>query len=108
MLLQVLHQERYLGQVWLWEDNLVLTGRREGNVHQGLPQGRKLSSIFQLSHNSQAGKNSWESRWDKNSCGQGSSPAWTGRKSRSWLRATCEVSIREPDLHSELDLFLHP
>ena len=62
-LLQDLQQGRHLGQGWLWEGSMVLTGRRrERNIQQDVPQS--------ISPTSQAGKNSWEFLWDKNSCGR--------------------------------------
>lgn len=77
---------------------MVLTGKGGTGMSVGVSSRAGTPAPQSNSPTSQDGKNSWESLWDKNSCGQGSSPAWTGRKSRSWLRATWEVSEGEPDL----------
>lgn len=93
-----MQQDRTLGQGWQREGKMVLTAK---GMSVGVSQAAGTPVPQSDSPTSQDGKNSWESLWNKNSCGEGSSPAWTGRKSRSWLRATWEVKEPEPDPHAE-------
>lgn len=98
---ELLQQDRHLGQGWPWEGKSVVPGK--GGKSMSIRVSARAGSPAPQSNSStsQDGKNSWESLCNKYSNGQGSSPARTGRKSRSWLRATWEVSERELDLHSE-------